>query len=85
MDILLQIRSSAFTGSTLPICMTLMIHTPRCGVTRMNGKEGRSMQNAIELFGMLVADAAPYAVVFALGQRLVTLFLGMAFKGEIVL
>ena len=51
----------------------------------MNGKEGRSMQNAIELFGMLVADAAPYAVVFALGQRLVTLFLGMAFKGEIIL
>lgn len=41
------------------------------------------MQEAINLFGDMVALAAPYAVVFAVGQRLVTLFLGMAFKGEI--
>lgn len=41
------------------------------------------MQEAIDLFAEVVAMAMPYAVVFALGQRVVTLFLGMAFKGEI--
>lgn len=42
------------------------------------------MQEAINLFGEVVALAAPYAVVFALGQRLVTMFLGMGFKGELI-
>lgn len=41
------------------------------------------VQNAIDLFAALVTAAIPYAVVFALGQRLVTMFLGMAFKGTI--
>lgn len=41
------------------------------------------MQVAIELFADVVRLAMPYAVVFALGQRIVTLFLGMAFKGDI--
>lgn len=43
------------------------------------------IQNAIELFAQVVTAAMPYAVVFALGQRLVTMFLGMAFKGTIEL
>lgn len=42
-------------------------------------------QNAIDLFAAVVAPAIPYAVVFALGQRLVSLFLGMAFRGRIEL
>lgn len=41
------------------------------------------MQVAIDLFAELVALAMPYAVVFAIGQRVVTLFLGMAFKGDV--
>ncbi len=41
------------------------------------------MQNAIDLFADVVKLAMPYAVVFAIGQRVVTLFLGMAFKGEV--
>ena len=40
-------------------------------------------QNAIVLFAMLVEAAVPYAVAFALGQRFVTMFLGMAFKGTV--
>lgn len=43
------------------------------------------MQEAINLFSEVVVAAMPYAVVFAVGQRLVTLFLGMAFKGTIEL
>lgn len=43
------------------------------------------MQGAIDLFAEVVGAAMPYAVVFAIGQRLVTLFLGMAFKGEVVI
>lgn len=43
------------------------------------------VQNAIALFALLVESAVPYAVVFALGQRLVTMFLGMAFKGTVEL
>lgn len=43
------------------------------------------IQNAIELFGAVVNAAIPYAVVMALGQRLVTMFLGMAFKGTVEL
>lgn len=38
---------------------------------------------AIELFAMLVEASIPYAVTFAVGQRLVTLFLGMAFRGDV--
>lgn len=41
------------------------------------------MESAISLFADVVALAMPYAVVFAIGQRVVTLFLGMAFKGEV--
>lgn len=41
------------------------------------------MQVAIELFAQVVAAAMPYAIVFALGQRIVSLFLGMAFRGDI--
>lgn len=40
-------------------------------------------KEAIELFAMIVEAAIPYAVVFALGQRIVTSFLGMAFRGEV--
>ncbi len=43
------------------------------------------VQEAINLFADVVAAAIPYAVVFALGQRLVTMFLGMAFKGHVEL
>ena len=43
------------------------------------------VQEAINLFADVVAAAIPYAVVFALGQRLVTVFLGMAFKGHVEL
>lgn len=41
------------------------------------------MNEAILLFADIVKLAMPYAVVFALGQRLVSLFLGMAFKGTV--
>mgnify|MGYP000976986705 CR=1 FL=1 len=40
------------------------------------------VQEAINLFAEVVAAAIPYAGVFALGQRLVPMFLGMAFKGH---
>lgn len=43
------------------------------------------MQNAIDLFASVVGMAMPYAVVFAIGQRVVNLFLGMAFKGRVEL
>lgn len=40
---------------------------------------------AIDLFAQVVAEAMPYAVVFAVGQRIVDLFLGMAFRGSVKL
>lgn len=40
---------------------------------------------AIDLFAQVVEAAMPYAVVFALGQRVVSLFLGMAFGGYVKL
>lgn len=40
---------------------------------------------AIELFAEVVAEAMPFAIVFAVGQRLVNSFLGMAFGGYIKL
>ncbi len=43
------------------------------------------IQEAIDLFAQVVQASIPYAVVFALGQRLVTMFLGMAFKGHVEL
>lgn len=43
------------------------------------------VQEAIKLFADVVGAAIPYAVVFALGQRLVTMFLSMAFKGTVEL
>ena len=41
------------------------------------------MQVAIGLFAGVIREAMPYAIVFALGQRVVTLFLGMAFRGDV--
>ena len=41
------------------------------------------MTNAILLFTEVVEAALPFAVVLALGGRLVNLFLGMAFKGKV--
>lgn len=41
------------------------------------------MTNAILLFKEVVEAALPFAVVLALGSRLVNLFLGMAFKGKV--
>lgn len=41
------------------------------------------MKIAIELFAAVVTEAMPYAIVFALGQRIVSLFLSMAFKGDV--
>lgn len=41
------------------------------------------IQDAINLYADVVSAALPYAVVFALGQRLVTMFLGMAFRGHV--
>lgn len=41
------------------------------------------MQEAINLVADVVALAMPYAIVFAISQRIVTLFLGMAFKGDV--
>ncbi len=38
---------------------------------------------AIELFADVVREAMPFAIVFAVGQRLVSLFLGMAFGGYV--
>ena len=38
---------------------------------------------AIELFAEVVREAMPFAIVFAVGQRLVSLFLGMAFGGYV--
>lgn len=40
-------------------------------------------REALELFYLMVEAAIPYAVVFALGQRVVSMMLGMAFKGRI--
>jgi hypothetical protein len=41
------------------------------------------MQGAIGLFADVIREGMPYAIVFALGQRIVTLFLGMAFRGDV--
>lgn len=38
---------------------------------------------AIDLFADVVQEAMPFAIVFAVGQRLVSLFLGMAFGGYV--
>lgn len=43
------------------------------------------MQNAIELFTLVVKEAMPYAVVFALGNKVVTIFMRMAFGGKVEL
>ena len=51
----------------------------------MAGKEDfiMDMTNAILLFKEVVEAALPFAVVLALGSRLVNLFLGIAFKGKV--
>ena len=41
------------------------------------------MQDAVNLFVEVVSAVLPYAVAFAVGQRIVTMFLSMAFKGEL--
>lgn len=41
------------------------------------------MQDAINLFSMIVESAIPYAITFALGQLIVNSFLKMAFGGKI--
>lgn len=38
---------------------------------------------AIELFASVIGEAMPYAVVFAVGQRLVNMFLSAAFGGHL--
>lgn len=43
------------------------------------------MQLAIDLFAMVLKEALPFAIVFAVGQRLVNLFISMAFHGEVKL
>lgn len=41
------------------------------------------MPEAIELFTMIVEEAIPYGVTFALGQLIVNSFMKMAFGGRI--
>ena len=41
--------------------------------------------DAIALFGMVVAAAIPYGIVFRIGQLIVDMFMGMAFGGKIKL
>lgn len=41
------------------------------------------MQEAIDLFAMIVESAIPYGVAFALGQLIVNSFMKMAFGGKI--
>lgn len=41
------------------------------------------MQEAINLFAMIVESAIPYGVTFALGQLIVNSFMKMAFGGKI--
>lgn len=41
------------------------------------------MSEAIELFTMIVVEAIPYGVAFALGQLIVNTFMSMAFGGKI--
>lgn len=41
------------------------------------------MQEAIQLFTMVVGDALPYALAFSVGNLIVTTFMKMAFGGRI--
>lgn len=41
------------------------------------------MKDAIELYTMIVTDAIPYAIAFALGNLIVTSFMRMAFGGKV--
>lgn len=41
------------------------------------------MQDAINLFALIVESAIPYAIAFAVGQLIVNSFLKMAFGGKI--
>lgn len=41
------------------------------------------MKDAIDLYAMIVADAIPYAVAFAIGNLIVGSFLRMAFGGKV--
>lgn len=64
--------------------MIAMIHTQKCGVIGMSGREGElTMKDAIDLFTMVVQGAIPYGVAFALGQLIVDTFMRMAFGGKV--
>lgn len=41
------------------------------------------MSEAVELFTAVVTAAIPYGMVFALGQKIVDLFMNMAFNGKV--
>lgn len=41
------------------------------------------MKDAIDLYAMIVTDAIPYAVAFAIGNLIVGSFLRMAFGGKV--
>lgn len=41
------------------------------------------MQDAINLFALIVESAIPYAIAFSVGQLIVNSFLKMAFGGKI--
>lgn len=41
------------------------------------------MQDAISLFTLVMAEVAPYAVVFSVGQWMVRVFLKMGLRGEV--
>lgn len=41
------------------------------------------MKLAVELFAMAIEPAMPFAIVFALGQRMINMYLGAAFKGDL--
>lgn len=53
----------------------------------MNGKEGRldAMNDAINLYTMVVSSAIPYGVAFAVGNLIVNTFMRMAFGGKVVI
>ena len=41
------------------------------------------MKVAIDLFAMAIEPAIPFAIVFAIGQRLINMYLGAGFKGDL--
>lgn len=41
------------------------------------------MVDAIELFALIVTNAIPYGIAFAVGQMIVNSFMSMAFGGRV--